>query len=507
MEAITSNLRQYAVIAAVSLIVWQAATAAYNLFLHPLRRFPGPLANRASPLPWALRHTLGLQAFDTQRLHERYGPVVRVGPGHLSFTDPRAWRDIYGHRVGDDQAGRTEMPKSSTFVSSIRDIPTSIISADRDEHARLRRALSHGFSDASMRQQEPLIARYVDLLLERLGQECRGGGRALNMEAWYNFTTFDVVGDLVFGHSFGCLESVEYHPWISFIMGSVRSGAGIVALSYVGLDAVVQWIWRYSGFLVFAKIQGYINEMLTSRLGMEKERDDLFEGLVKRREEWNLSFEKLGSNAFILVLAGSETTATTLSGATYLLLTHPEVLEKLNREVRSTFASADEITINSVGKLSYMLAVLNESLRLYPPVTSGLVRVVPPGGEQIAGHWVPEGTFVEVQHWSINHSKDNWEDPWAFKPERFLRDADGAASSGDRLDALQPFNVGPRNCIGRNLAYAEMRLILARIVYDFDMKLADDSKDWIKRQKAFSLWDRIPLNVYLTPVQRRKEAD
>ncbi|RYP71152.1 hypothetical protein DL769_004740 [Monosporascus sp. CRB-8-3] len=506
MEAITSSLRLYAVIAAVSLILWQAATAAYNLFLHPLRRFPGPVANRASRLPWALRHALGRQAFNTQRLHERYGPVVRVGPGHLSFTDPRAWRDIYGHRVGDDQAGRAEMPKSRTFVSTLRDVPSSIISADREEHARLRRALSHGFSDASMRQQEPLVARYVDLLVERLGRECRGGARPLNMEAWYNYTTFDVVGDLVFGHSFGCLESVEYHPWISFIMGTVRSGAAIVALSYVGFDAVVQWMWRHGGFLAFAKIQGYVNEMLASRLGMEKERDDLFEGLVKRREEWNISLGKLGSNAFILVLAGSETTATTLSGATYLLLTHPDAMEKLNREVRSAFASADEITISSVGKLSYMLAVLNESLRLYPPVTSGLVRVVPPGGEQIAGHWVPGGTYVEVQHWSINHSEDNWEDPWAFKPERFLRDADGAAASGDRLDALQPFNVGPRNCIGRNLAYAEMRLILARIVYDFDMRLADDSKDWIKRQKTFSLWDRIPLNVYLTPVQRGKEA-
>ncbi|RYP20696.1 hypothetical protein DL765_002646 [Monosporascus sp. GIB2] len=506
MEAITSNLRQCAVIATVSLILWQAVTAAYNLFLHPLRRFPGPLAYRASPLPWALRHVLGRQAFDTQRLHERYGPVVRLGPGHLSFTDPRAWRDIYGHRPGDDQAGRSEMLKSRTFYAAIRALPLSIINADSEEHSRYRRALSHGFSESSMRQQEPLIARYVDLLLERLAQECGGGRRALNMETWYNYTTFDIIGDLVFGHSFDCLETAEYHPWISFIKGSVRSGAVINVLSYVGLDTVVQWIWRLGGFLGVSKMQGYVNEMLASRLGMEKDRDDLFEGLVKRREEWNLSFEQLGANAYILVIGGSETTATALSGATYLLLTHRDVLEKLNREVRSAFASADEITISSVSRLSYMLAVLNESLRLYPPLVSGLVRVVPPAGEHVAGHWVPGGTNVEVQEWSINHSEDNWEDPWAFRPERFLRDADAAAGSGDRLDAHQPFSFGPRNCIGRNLAYAEMRLILARIVYGFDMKLADDSTDWIKRQKTFILWDRIPLNVYLTPVQRRDEA-
>ncbi len=107
-----------------------------------------------------------------------------------------------------------------------------------------------------------------------------------------------------------------------------------------------------------------------------------------------MSFEKLSENAFILVLAGSETTATTLSGATYLLLTHPEILEKLYHEVRSTFSSTEEITIASVGKLSYMLAVLNESLRLYPPVTSTLVRVVPPKGGQIAHRYVPGGVSM-----------------------------------------------------------------------------------------------------------------
>ena len=104
-----------------------------------------------------------------------------------------------------------------------------------------------------------------------------------------------------------------------------------------------------------------------------------------------MSFEALSENAFFLVLAGSETTAATLSGATFLLLTHPEILEKLYQEVRSTFSSAEEITIASVGKLSYMLAVLNESLRLYPPLTSTLVRVVPPKGGRVAHRFVPGG--------------------------------------------------------------------------------------------------------------------
>ncbi|KAI2610886.1 cytochrome P450 [Hypoxylon fragiforme] len=392
------------------------------------------------------------------------------------------------------------MSKTEVFNRTLRDVPTSILNADREEHSKFRRALSHGFSDSAMRQQEAMIVKYIDLLLKRLHEECGEGKKKLNLEAWFNWTTFDIVGDLVFGQSFKCLENIDYHPWIEFIFSSVRFGAILVAMRYAGLDTLVQTIVK-SGNVAVNRVRKYTDEMVRTRLAMEKDRDDLFEGIVKRREEWNISFQKLSSNAFILVLAGSETTATTLSGATYLLLTHPDILAKLSEEVRSSFSSADEINISSVGKLPYMLAVLNESLRMYPPVTSSLVRNVPPGGEQIAGQFIPGGTFVEIQHWSMNHSKENWKDPWAFDPQRFLATPEEAAKAGNNLEALQAFSVGPRNCIGRNLAYAEMRMIMARIVYDFDMKLADESQRWIERQKSYALWDRIPLYVHLTPVR------
>lgn len=491
---------QYAAAAVLLILGWQFTTIFYNLYLHPLRKFPGPITSRASGIPWAFRHATGVQAFHTQQLHDQYGPVVRIGPNHLSYTDPRAWKDIYGHRVGAEYSMQ-EMPKAKPFYNVIKNIPSSIVNADRDEHSSLRRALSHGFSDSSMREQEPLIQHYVDLLIKRIHENCDGGRTALNLEAWYNWTTFDVVGDLVFGQSFNCLQDVDYHPWVSFIFKSVRFGSVAVALTYVGLSNLVQVMFKINAFLAISKIQNMIKGFVRNRLDTKGERNDLFEGIVKRREEWNISFEKLSSNAFILVLAGSETTATTLSGATYLVLSNPDVLQKLVQEVRGSFKSADEININSVNKLSYMLAVLNESLRLYPPVTSSLARMVPGKGADIAGQYVPAGTYVEVQHWAMNHSKENWSNAWTFDPERFR--GDSKEVSEDKFEALQPFSVGPRNCIGRNLAYAEMRLILARIIFDFDLKLADDSKNWIERQKAFPLWDRVPLNVYVTPLDSR----
>lgn len=167
------------------------------------------------------------------------------------------------------------------------------------------------------------------------------------------------------------------------------------------------------------------------------------------------------------MIAGSETSATTLAGATYLLLSNPEALRRLQEEVRSSFGSSSEINITSVNSLAYTVAVLTETLRMYPPLSSGMVRVVPEEGVSIAGHPVPAGvsipsdfaktlkadlsrkTLVEVQHWAMYHSKDNWADPWKFSPERFLVDPDQAAEAGNKLHSLQPFSTGARNCIGR----------------------------------------------------------
>lgn len=102
-------------------------------------------------------------------------------------------------------------------------------------------------------------------------------------------------------------------------------------------------------------------------------------------------------HASLLIIAGSETTATLLSGVTYLLTTNPEAQRKLTEEVRSTFQTEEEIDFTSVSSLQYMLACLDEALRIYPPAPLGLPRQTPKGGATIAGHFVPEDVSI-TQH-------------------------------------------------------------------------------------------------------------
>ncbi|KAH8894503.1 isotrichodermin C-15 hydroxylase [Thozetella sp. PMI_491] len=484
----------YPAIAVSLYLFYLILQAVYNIFLHPLRGYPGPITHRASRIPWAISQMRGTKPFKLQKLHDKYGSVVRVAPNFLSYTDGRAWKEIYGHRPGPFST----MPKPVMFYGATGTLMTNISNADDEEHARLRKALAPGFSEKALREQEHMITRHVDRLLAGLEEQCHDGKRALEMEKWYTWTTFDIIGDLVFGQDFGGLKNTRNDPFIQLVFNSVRAGAILSGLRYLGFGFLIEQLQMFGVSKSIEAVLDNIGERLKERMESKDERPDLIEGLLRNKDAWELSFLKLRSNAMFLSVAGSETTATLLAGATYLLLTHPETMANLQHEVRSKFKHVDEINLSSVNSLEYMLAVLNETARYYPPVSGGNPRQVPDGGAMIAGRFVPGKTLVEVPHWAMYHSKENWSEPWIFNPERFLE----SEGSRDNLEVLQPFSYGPRNCIGQNLAIAEMRLILARMIYTFDMSLAPGSEDWIKRQVAFSIWIKIPLPVYLRSRRR-----
>jgi cytochrome P450 len=117
----------------------------------------------------------------------------------------------------------------------------------------------------------------------------------------------------------------------------------------------------------------------------------------------------------------------------------------------------------------------------------------------IAGRFVPSRTSVSVSHWSCYHSADNFRDPDKFIPERWLGDE---RYGDDKKRALQPFSLGPRNCLGMNLAYAEIRIILASLLWNFDIELCEESNNWVEGIKVFMIYQRPPLRVKLTPVIR-----
>jgi cytochrome P450 len=238
------------------------------------------------------------------------------------------------------------------------------------------------------------------------------------------------------------------------------------------------------------------------RLDMKEYRPDFLTPVLRTlNTPQGLTLEQLQLVSEVLVIAGSETTATLLTGLTYHLLTTPTILSKLCTEIRSTFSSDSEINMTSVNKLKYELAVLEEGLRMFPPVPFTPRRMVEGKGKKIAGQWVPPGTMVGVQQWSAYLSKRNFVDADRFCPERWLNNG-VTKYKDDKKGVVNAFSMGPRSCLGMTLAYAEMKVILARVFYNYDMELCEESQGWKDGLRMYGLWDKKPLMVTLKKVDR-----
>lgn len=138
-----------------------------------------------------------------------------------------------------------------------------------------------------------------------------------------------------------------------------------------------------------------VQSKVSKRIEQGTQRPDFMSHILRNSElgtsEKALTRPEMDSNASLFMIAGSETTATLLSGFTYLILANPEVYQKLVAEIRTKFQKADQITIEEVNKMEYLIACLQEALRYYPPVPTGFARAVPAGGDHISGVYVPEG--------------------------------------------------------------------------------------------------------------------
>ncbi|KAF2422852.1 cytochrome P450 [Tothia fuscella] len=493
----------------IAFIVYWLGVVVYRLTLHPLARYPGPILWAISPIPSIYHLLRGRISFQYKILHDQYGPVIRVMPNELAFNTPQAFEDIYGHRVG-----RVNMNKDPIHVGAVEAIPgaTNLTMADEKDHGRQRRALAHAFSQKALMEQESILQGYVDKFVLKL-REMAHNGTAANMVSWFNFCTFDIIGDLSFGEPFGCLEEGEGGEsanWVVLIYESIKSGAIEQATRRFAAkgtlaQAILMWCIPDS---IRERRRRHMNnstKKTTKRMAIKSEHRDFIYYILKQREKRNdVSDEEVLMNAALFIVAGSETTATLLCGLTNHLLRNPRMLDRLVKEIRGAIRKEEDLVIKNLIDLPYMNACIEEGLRIFPPVPVGLLRTVPAGGSDIDGHMIPGGTSVCVSSWAAAHSPDNFAEPDTFIPDRWLE----AGWETDKKKASQPFSLGPRGCIGRNLTYVELRLILGALLWNFDISFTEEGSplwnpaDEYAGLKAYNTWEKSPLMVKLKDVRR-----
>lgn len=349
-------------------------------------------------------------------IHKRYGQIVRVAPDELSFTHPDSWKEVQGHV----KQGQPENGKDPKLYDP--NIDTSLVSAVRERHGPMRRTLSAAFSARAMAAQQPLINGFIDLLLQRIREKGESGAKSLNMTKWFEWVTFDIVGDLAMGESFECVKRSSSHPFVDNIVISMKFLPLVQALHYFPIPASL----RGPLFLLTAPkeilsgndlLNNYSQAALKKRMSLGSKRPDFVDAMLRKGGEYVswpvhspilkralLSFsvnkltaiqrmteQEMINNIRLLTAAGAETTGTTLVTATYFLCTHPEALAKLNLEIRSTFTREDEIDFNSVQSLTYLGAVISETMRVHPAAPTAFSRITPPGGSMVFGDHLRAG--------------------------------------------------------------------------------------------------------------------
>ncbi|KAF5679249.1 cytochrome P-450 monooxygenase [Fusarium heterosporum] len=468
----------------------------YYVTLHPLASLPGPKICAVTRIPYWLAALSGDDVKWMKRLHDRYGPVVRFGPTDVSYTASEAWNDIHGPKVTE---------KAQEFsVQPINGVP-SMLTTDTENHSRVRRLFAPAFSERALKQQEPLFKKYADLLMYKISEVGDDGAKPIEMTQLLNFATFDVMAELCFGHNLNLLAQNEYSPWVKSIFESLKMLPIASIINYYPiLNALFTRFEPKSVTQQRVTHCKHSEERVNLRLKNGSDQPDVWNLVMAAKEGRGLTVREMHSNAELLMLAGSETTATLLSGCLYHLLTYPDKMNTLLNEIRGKFTSSDDLTLESLAELKYLNACLKEALRVFPPVPIGSPRVVQPGGQQILGRYIPPNTRVSVHHYSTYHSEQNFRDAGAYVPERWLKK--DRRYAGDMLDAHQPFGYGPRNCLGQNMAMHEMRLILVTLLINFDIELCEESRNWVD-QKSFALWIKNPLNVRAKPISTQTRLD
>ena len=422
--------------------------------------------------------------------HEQYGDIVRVAPDELSFTDPAAWRDIY--------------TKGREFVrpSQYKDQPpgktaTNLIACSEEEHARLRKILAPGFSERYVVGQEPFIQSYVDKLISKLDdrlQSDRGSTLDVDVVEWINYLAFDVIGDLTWGSSFGCLDGLTYHPWIQTV-SQFKAAIIVGALKFYPLVySFLMAITPPSALQAVMDMWKLTEDKVRARTGITNiSRPDLV-GVMMASE--SMTQEEMEVNAMMIVAAGSESITTVLTGVINHLLRNPEIHNKLVAEIRSTFPSSEkEITGSALKSLTYLNAVLSEGMRLCPTIPDAMRRQIPASGANIAGHFVPGDLIVSVPPFASYRASRNFTHPNEFAPDRWLGDS---RFKDDSKIAFNPFSLGPHNCPGQNLAWLELRVILARLLWKYNLSVPPgvELPQW-EEQGIWWFWDKQPTMVRL----------
>ncbi|KAI0676514.1 cytochrome P450 [Trametes maxima] len=516
----------------------------------PLDKLPGPPS--ASILTGNITQLMDrLKGWDFHRkIAEDYGNVVKLhwlfGAPCLYVFDPAAL-----HAILKDT---TTYDEFDWWIESNRLIlGPGIISAHGEMARKQRRLLMPAFATKHLRTFVPVFYRVTDKLVEALSSRVRDGSAELDVLSWMGRAALELAGQSVIGHSFDPLtEDVmdEFAEAIKRFAPEVTSPPIMLlrqatpVLKYLGPNSFRRWLAQHApirGVRTLTKV----SDTLISRAeeifkakeaailageqgGTNKDLlTILLEANMAASDEDKLPDEQLYGQMGAIVLAAMDTTASVLSRTLHLLAEHPDVQDKLRREVLDAKANIGEHLdfdqLQTTPVMPYLEAVCRESLRLYTPAPQtfrGATKdtVLPlsqpiraTDGTLLHELVVPRGTNIFIAMQASNRNKALWgEDAYEWKPERWLKPLPEAVEKAQIPGVFSPlmsFLGGARSCIGVTFAQVEMKIMLSELIANFAFEVSDIPVVWNFSGIVYPSISRESTKAELWAKMRRLRAD
>ncbi|KAJ4287556.1 hypothetical protein N0V90_012259 [Kalmusia sp. IMI 367209] len=429
----------YAFLLYVGWIVFQIVRPRFDPNLRNLRNIPGPFLSAYTGIPLKLAILAGRRSVYIHALHEKYvGPYVRIAPHEVAIADIRAYRVI--HRIGSDF---NKGPWYAKQVPSQQNDETSgVFGILNNKVASRRRRL---FQAAGGKN---IVAEWEPQVIE------------LAALAWWTFLASDVTGSLAFGEPFGNLKNGKKSEMVHDIEAAMPIIGVRAEFPWTKpiLDRLPTWLgntWsaRFKRFEKYGwdavratrAAQAGGSRTLFSRMVLEEEKDQVIPDEIIVREAANV------------IVAGTDTTAMTLTYLTYAVLKDELIRKRLVAELKKSSA---EPTWDELENLKYLNNVIQETMRLHPGIPGSLGRVVPASGARFEKYFLPAGTQVATQAWTFQRDPDVFEEPLRFDPDRWDN------STPAMKEHMMAFGAPARICLGQNIARLELLHAVSKLFRD-----------------------------------------
>ncbi|KAK0636053.1 cytochrome P450 [Bombardia bombarda] len=452
------------------------AVVLVRLFLqwYRLSHVPGPFWAAFSKY-WMVSESLkGRQPTAIKDVTDKYGSLARIGPNELVTDDPEVLRRMMAVRSAYERG---------PWYDAMRFDPTrDNLFSMRDEaaHTLLRSKMAAGYSGKENESMESTIETQIAALVHLIETKYLSSSqdyRPMDLAQKSQYFTLDVISHLAFGHAFGYLQqdgdAYDYIKITSSFIPIMLVLANVPLLANLLHSRPLRGLLpKGSDKLGFGAFIGVANKVVAERFAPHAASQPDMLGSFLRH---GLTQAEASGEALLQVVAGSDTSASTIRIVMLSLMSNPAAYQRLQREIRDGIATgkiSSPIKDAEARQLPYLQAVIKEGLRIMPPASGAFFKTVPPGGDMINGMFIPEGTQIGSSPFGIHHSKKTFgADAELFRPERWLEaDEQQLALMTNTVDLV--FHHGKYQCLGKTVAMMEFDKVFVELLREFDFSIA-----------------------------------